>query len=180
MRIFIQRHSLESIALQCDVLDTVFSIKAQFQARKGFPADQAGLTFSNGLWTGQLQDHRTLEHYNIHNDSTLLLVHRHKQAAALPVVSACRGFTASALTEGKDRVKGHQQTKAAREHQSQLGNSRWALAARRVLELEKSAKNKAEWDLLLYGGGACAAAAAAPTPPSTPELRSCVVAQFTP
>ena len=203
MRIFIQRHSFQSIELQCDVLDTVLSIKMKLQVCKGFPADQAGFTFTSGVWSGPLQDHRTLAHYNIHNDSTLHLLHKHTQVP--PVSSWSPGHAISANAERKVLASALDKTKVALEKQSQFGSSKWqnvwALAAKRALELEKGAKTKAGWNLPLVGGvGAAAVFAtpelciitpelcvitpelsvmvvqyAAPTPPSTPVCNDCAI-----
>lgn len=72
--IYLEISALKFIAIWVHSSDTVQSVKAQIQERKGIPADQQRL-----IYTKELEDVHTLSEYNIHDECTLQLLLHHVQ-----------------------------------------------------------------------------------------------------
>jgi hypothetical protein len=62
-------------------------------------------------------------------------------------------LSARGASERKELVKVLDKLKQVKQKNSQFGNSKWANAAKRALDLEKGTKAKTGWDVLLAGGG---------------------------
>ena len=70
MQIFVKTMTGKAIALEFDPSITIKNVKKVIQDKEGIPHYHHQLTFSGQ----QLEDVRTLSHYNIKNESTLQLV----------------------------------------------------------------------------------------------------------
>ncbi len=75
-------------------------------------------------------------------------------------------LSARGTSERKELVKVLDKLKQVKQKNSQFGNSKWANAAKRALEVEKGSKAKTGWDALLAGGGETAGASAAHAAPA--------------
>jgi len=70
--IFVKSLTGKTITINCELTDTILSIKEKFHSIEGVPAEEQRLIFGGR----QLNDADTLESYNIQADSTLFVVLR--------------------------------------------------------------------------------------------------------
>ncbi len=69
IQIFIKTLTGNNISIDAISSDTILDIKKKFEEKEGMPIDIITLLFSGK----RLEDTKTLEHYNIENNSTLYL-----------------------------------------------------------------------------------------------------------
>ena len=70
MQIFVRLVDGKTITLDVEATELIHSVKSQIQGKAGFPRKEQRLVFAGN----QLEDDKTLAHYNIQKENTIDLV----------------------------------------------------------------------------------------------------------